>query len=854
MQRNNFWRTVLVLFVTLWSIYELYPPTDRNLIDVLEARATKKDAAFNAIVTKARELDKAAPERNFANLRDAIGTNSLTNFIAFSTAGEKDPNRAILNRLQREASGKIKLGLDLRGGTSFLVGLDMDKMEATSDKKSLVNEAIEVLRKRVDKFGVAEPIIVAEGEDRIIIQMPGLNQSERDEVKVAITRPAFLEFRMVHPQSDQMVAQGIMAPGHEILLQKRKGSEGRESLERVLVKVKAERGLTGKYIERAGVIRDPVSNRPQITFKFNSEGGKIFGQLTTDHARERMAIVLDGELYSAPVINEPILGGSGVINGDFDIKEAWQLANVLENPLQTPVRLLDIEEVDPSLGRDAIKSGLYSAVGATLAVAVFMLIYYMMSGLVANVALFFNSIILLGVMCSIGTTLTLPGIAGIVLTVGMAVDANVLIYERIREELEKGKSLRGAIAAGYDRAFGTIFDSHVTTLISSIILIYLGTGAVKGFGVTLTIGVALSLFTALVITRLIFDFLLQRNLISSLKMMHIIKATNIDFMQWAKPAFIASWLVIIIGCSWGLFVRGKQVFGPDLVGGDALVLSFAQRIETDKLRHAVAEVEFESKDGTTVVKRKVGEPMIQYQRNNAANTETLRITVPAQSGEAVRAGLVKTFPEAKFELKQSRQVGAVIGQEVMQSAMWAIVLSLFGILLYVAVRYEFSFAIGAVLAVLHDVLMTIGIYCLTSLWSEGRQFNATSVAAILTIIGFSINDTIVIFDRIREDLKLGVRGTFLEIVNKALNQTLSRTIITSGTVFLATLVLYIFGGGVINDFAFMFMVGVVTGTYSSIYIASALVLWWNKGQRPDIGGNTMAVGATEPTAAETRLA
>jgi SecD/SecF fusion protein len=854
MQRNNFWRAILVLFVTLWALYELYPPTDRNIIDVFEERATKKNAAFNAIVAEARKLDKEFPERNFANLRDAIGTNALTNFIAFSTAGEKDPNRAVLNRLQREASGKIKLGLDLRGGTSFLVGLDMQKMEATSDKESLVNQAIEVLRKRVDKFGVAEPIIMAEGEDRIIIQMPGLSQTERDEVKIAITKAAFLEFRMVHPQSDQMVAQGIMAPGHEVLTQRRKGNDGRETLERLLVKVKPERGLTGKYIERAGVIRDPVSNRPQITFKFNAEGGKIFGELTTEHARERMAIVLDGELYSAPVINEPILGGSGVINGDFDLKEAWQLANVLENPLQTPVRLLDSEEVDPSLGREAIQSGLYSAIWGTVVVAVFMLIYYMMSGLVANIALIFNSLLLLAVMCSVGTTLTLPGIAGIVLTVGMAVDANVLIYERIREELAKGKSLRGAIAAGYDRAFGTIFDSHVTTLISSIILIYLGTGAVKGFGVTLTIGVALSLFTALVITRLIFDFMLNRNLISDLKMMHVIKATNIDFMQWAKPAFIASWLVIVIGCSWGLFVRGKQVFGPDLIGGDALVLSFAKRVDTDKLRHAVAAVEYEFKEGTVVQKRKVGEPMIQYQKNSAANTETLRITVPAQSGEAVRAGLTSTFPDAKFEVKQIRQVGAVIGQEVMQSALWAMILSLFGILFYVAVRYEFSFAIGAVLAVIHDVLMTIGIYCLTSLWSEGRQFNATSVAAILTIIGFSINDTIVIFDRIREDLRLGVRGTFKELVNQALNQTLSRTIITSGTVFLATSVLYWFGGGVINDFAFMFIVGIVTGTYSSIYIASALVLWWNKGQRPDVGGNTAAVVVEAESTNSTRVA
>lgn len=850
MQRNNFWRAILVLFITVWAVFEIYPPSDRNLIDIFEERATQKGTNFTAIVSKARELDKQFPERNFANLRDAIGTNSLTNFVSFSVGGERDPNRAILNRLQREASGKIKLGLDLRGGTSFLIGIDTNKMAQTVDKKALVGQAIEVLRKRVDKFGVAEPIIVAEGDDRIVIQMPGLSQSERDNVRAALTKPAFLEFRMVNPESDSLLRQGLMAPGHEILVQKRKGQEGRDTLERVIVKTKAERGLTGKYIERAGVIRDPVSNRPQISFKFNTEGGKIFGDLTREHVGQRMAIVLDGELYSAPVINGPITGGSGVITGDFDIKEAWELANVLENPLETPVRLLDTEEVDPSLGRDSIQSGLYSAIGGTLAVAVFMLLYYRKAGFVADIALILNSIILLGVMCSVGTTLTLPGIAGIVLTVGMAVDANVLIYERIREELAKGKSLRGAIAAGYDRAFGTIFDSHVTTLISSIILIYLGTGAVKGFGVTLTIGVALSLFTALVITRIIFDWLLTRGM-TELTMMHVIKASNIDFMQWAKPAFIASWLIIVIGCSWGAFVRGQQVFGPDLVGGDALLFSFEKRVETDKLRHAVADVEYEFKNGNTVQKRKVGEPMIQYQRNNAAKTETLRITVPSQTGEAVRAELVKAFPDAKFELKQSRQVGAVIGKEIMQSAVWAMVLSLLGILVYVAVRYEFSFAVGAVLAVAHDVLMTIGVYCLTSMWSEGRQFNATSVAAILTIIGFSINDTIVIFDRIREDLKLGVRGTFTELLNQALNQTLSRTIITSGTVFLATLVLYVFGGGVINDFAFMFLVGVVTGTYSSIYIASAIVLWWHKGERPSIDSNTVAIGVAE-TAGEPR--
>ncbi|MFN0079910.1 MAG: protein translocase subunit SecF, partial [Prosthecobacter sp.] len=489
----------------------------------------------------------------------------------------------------------------------------------------------------------------------------------------------------------------------------------------------------------------------------------------------------------------------------------------------------------------------------TAAVSIFMMVYYLFSGLVANVALITNIIILLGVMCSVGTTLTLPGIAGVVLTVGMAVDANVLIFERIREELATGKSLRGALNAGYDKAFGTIFDSNLTTLIASVLLIYLGTGPVKGFGVTLTIGITVSMFTALVGTRVIFDWLLAKNLLPNLSMLHLIKGSNIDFMSWAKPAFALSWAVIILGLGYGAFVRGQQTLSVDFVGGDALTFSFAKRVETDQLRKLISGVEYHERlEGASQAgarTRKVGDPLVAYQRNIGQGTENLRVTVPAGAGEAVKEALFKTFPDAKFKLDQSRQVGAVIGREILRSALLALGLSLFGILVYVAFRYEFSFAVGAVVAVMHDVLMTVGIYCLTELWGEGRQFNATTVAAILTIVGFSINDTIVIFDRIREDLKLGVRGSFTDLVNRALNQTLSRTIITSGTVFIATLALYVFGGGVINDFAFMFLVGIITGTYSSIYIASALVVWWHKGQRPNIdAGSSVAAEVLPPTA------
>jgi SecD/SecF fusion protein len=295
-------------------------------------------------------------------------------------------------------------------------------------------------------------------------------------------------------------------------------------------------------------------------------------------------------------------------------------------------------------------------------------------------------------------------------------------------------------------------------------------------------------------------------------MWHLIKNPGWDFMKWAKLAFATSWTIILVGMCYGIFVRGNQALGIDFVGGDAVKLSYKQKVDVEKIRLALP-------------KDKIGEAQIQYQ--TGANMDILQVVAPFGKGAEAAKTIQAAFPSAEFQLVGHDTVGATVGAEITKSAVIASFLSLFFILFYVALRYEFSFSVGAVLAVIHDVLMTIGIFCLTPL-----QFSAPIVAAILTIIGFSINDTIVIFDRIREDLKLGVRGSFKDVMNIAINQTLSRTLITSGTVFIATLSLFIFGGGVIHDFAFTFLVGIITGTYSSIYIASALVLWWHKGERP----------------------
>jgi SecD/SecF fusion protein len=845
MNRNHLWKLLLILLVIAWSVTEFTPIKNQDLVLHFRDRAIKRDATFNTIFQRAQELKKERPDREYADLQEAIGTNDITTYYPFFEAQDQaHPTTYILNRLQREAAGRVKLGIDLAGGTSFLVEMDTNRLDLgtnavnqSQETSAALSQAIDVLRKRVDRFGVAEPVIQPEGANRIRIQLPGLSEAATAEAKASIQKVAYLEFRMVHEDNKNLLEQGIIPPGYELLTKTTTAQNGAKQVEKYIVKKKPE--MVGG-IQRAVVTRDNMG-RPEIAFTLDSKSADIFARVTRENVGRLLAIVLDGELQTAPRINSAIEAGSGVIEGDYSEQEAFTLANVLENPLKVPVHVISSSAVDPTLGKDTIRGGIKACLIGIIAVAAFMAVYYFLAGCIADVALIVNVIILLGVMCSIGTTLTMPGIAGIVLTIGMAVDANVLIFERIREESAKGKSLRGALAAGYDRAFGTIFDSHVTTLISAVILWWMGTGSVKGFGVSLTIGVAASLFTALVVTRLIFDFLIYKNILKSLPMLHLIPGTlKLDFMKLAMPAFIASWLLILVGNSYGIFVRGHNVFGVEFVGGETVTLSFnqAHKPEVDKVREAAQ-------------KASAGEVLVGYQRDISTASDTLRITTrlpekgTAQTAAATSAKVVdelkKDFPDATFNVLSTDSVGPTVGEEITETAILASLLAMFGILVYVAFRYEFSFAVGAVVAIIHDVLMTLGCYFLS-----GRELNATTVAAVLTIIGFSINDTIVIFDRIREDLKLGVRGSFKEVMNQALNQTLSRTIITSGTVFLATLSLYIFGGGVINDFAFTFLVGILTGTYSSIYIASALVLWWHKGQRPKIGSAQVAVEQSVP--------
>jgi len=842
MKQKHLWYLLTIVFVVAWSIVELTPPRGRDLLQDFQAKARSKDADFSNIVARAQQLQVEFPNRTYGNLRDAIGTNDITRYFPqINPKGQKAPSAYVLSRLQRDAAGKVKLGLDLQGGTSFLVGLDTTKLSTNVDRTVALENAVDVLRKRVDRLGVAEPILQPlPSQDRILIQLPGLTEAVKEDAIRTLERAAFLEFRMVHPDSAELLAKGILEPGYEVLSEEVKGRDGSKEVRSYLVKRGAERGLTGKHINRAYVTRDQLTNKPEIGFELNGEGAELFRQITTDwqpkgNREYQLAIVLDGELASAPVIRGPIPGGRGVIQGSFDVKEAFELANVLENPLEAPIKILDQRSVDPSLGKDSIRSGISSCIYGTLAVAVFMMFFYFFAGAVANFALMLNVVVTMGVMCAIESTLTLPGIAGLVLSIGMAVDANVLIFERLREELAAGKSLKGALAAGYDRAFGTILDSHVTTLISAIILYQLGSGPIQGFGVTLTIGVAASLFTALVVTRLVFDFLIYKQWIKSLPMLPLMRLTKIDFMAFTKPACVLSAVIILAGVGYGVFGRGQKMLGVDFTGGDALTLHLKEHVDVDKLR-------------ATVVSLNVGDPTIQYQKPIAGGRETLQILAAYDSGKKIEEALKKEFPQAGFQVVGIDKVGPSVGKEIQRSAVVALLLAMLGILVYVALRYEFSFAVAAVVATGHDVLLTLAVFSVA-----GLELSSTTVAAFLTIIGYSINDKIVILDRIREDLKLGVRGSFRDLINLALNQTLSRTLITGGSVILATGALFVFGGGVIKPFAFTFLVGILVGTYSSIYIACAVVLRWNKGQRPKIGsGVTMESAASARQTADAR--
>ncbi|HXP35728.1 MAG TPA: protein translocase subunit SecD [Chthoniobacterales bacterium] len=714
---------------------------------------------------------------------------------------------------------KIQLGLDIQGGTSFLIRLMGGDKEVN---KGMLDQAVEVIRKRIDYFGVSEPVISPVGNDRILVQIPGLDTAKIQEAREQLSRVAKLEFRLVYPDNGERLraideGKEVIPPEYRIEVYKMAAEENEKPREeRLLVKKKADLG--GDRVRESHAYYGNEGWTVQL--KFDSEGAKQFGKITEQYKGHRFAIVLDGVIQSAPVIRDAIYGGDAIITGKFGEKEARSLASVLENPLQTPVSIEEERSVSPTLGLDSIRASIMAGLMGLAITLVCVLIYYRLPGLVANLALLVNLILLIGALTMFRFVLTLPGIAGIILTIGLSVDANVLIYERLREEMALGKSLKVAMETAYQKAFSSIFDANVTTLITAIILFWQAAGPVRGFAISLTFGILASLFTALIVGRNALGWLVDTGRVKKISMLHLISSQNINFLGKGFLACMCSLALILAGAT-AFYIRGEKNFGVDFRGGDLVTLSSPATIDVGQVRDSLKPIG-------------LADASIQESAQSGKNYITVRS--PLNTSDKVEKQIIQTMPNAGFKVERSERVGALVGGELAKSSLVALVLGILGILIFVTFRFELSFAVGAIVALLHDVIITVGVFSLL-----GRELTLTMVGAVLTIAGYSINDTIVVYDRIREGLAGGRRGTIEEIMNSSINQTLSRTILTSTVTLIPILCLFLFGGAVLRDFSLAIIVGVVVGTYSSIFIASPIVLWWTRARGGGGAGGAMAL-------------
>ncbi len=1106
----------------------------RQQESVIRSLAAENEDVLAALaaIDKARTAnDAAALESSIADLETATGESealkeAVASFKEAQNASANQTQEAIAKRIA-ELEGKatlddsetaelatlrkqvpawyeklpIKLGLDLRGGTEVRLRLRPDDMrvqqlktqleelktsEATEDQiskkeKELAREqstlqdnytdAVDVLRRRLNNSGLEEIGVTRQGNDGILIQLPGMGSDQAAQIMKRIQRLGKLEFRMVVTENenrdlfDQIMAKNVekdmrnfspiearFLPETEVVEEvtddgirtrtDKNGSQLYDWLQdesgRFQV-VEQNVQLTGEYIAAAGA--SPSSENPgfyDVTLRFNNMGSIVFGHVTRDNVGKHLGIVLDGKLKSAPVLKSAIMGGNAVITGNFTAEDAKNLSVVLKSgSLKVRIEKEFENTVGPTLGEDSIRQGLEAMGLGMFFVVAFMLVYYRTAGLVTNIALILNMILILAMLSAGNATLTLPGIAGLILTIGMAVDANVLIFERIREERAKGVPLGKALALGYERAFVTIVDANVTTFITALILHQFGSEAIKGFAMTLMIGIISSMFTSLVITRWIFELLLEYKLIADLKMSQLIKKATANFVGVRRIAMGLSAILIIIGLA-VVVQRGEKNLGHDFTGGTLAHIALKDPMKMADARNKVASLterfgdigvqsygedkggafsEFvlrtknvksadaEGKSATTAedFKKalaetfplqeqglKIGEkqelystpttaffkvdlamPAVRSPKSVAALLEqtslvkpyvvatgvalpelpssesaTLTISLPTKDAKSKERTDVKQWaaalaermkdtgqsliklPEAVTDAKVDgtsgdnssvvftvklgvkataaelakategitgltatllnpserpamseepvntvtilcgvpvrnaegftyeedmlpemvrepllalRQqglleftdpfprfvsVGRTVANQMEQDAVLALIYSMIAIFIYIWLRFQFraAFGLGAILALIHDVLFTLGALAIADQmgWING-QIDLTIIAALLTLVGYSLNDTIVVFDRIRENL-LGHEQHLEEVINRSINQTLSRTIITSGTTLLVVIALMIWGGGVIAGFAYTLLVGVLVGTYSSIFIASPVLV------------------------------
>ncbi len=784
-------------------------------------------AIANSLDLAAEELRETMREQQVTLVRARTGDPQTAVFTL--------PNIGALTAVERKVSDdfpNLQLRSESQEGTFPRIFLTLNEEQAGFIEKNAVRQSLEIIRNRIDQFGVAEPVIVRQGINEIVVQLPGVRDPERAIDLIGQT--AQLEFKLLDDSQtvnleqliNQAVESGQWQPGEDRrkLNQALRGMlpddreiyfyrtvDRQSGLERddpvLLYKTSL---MTGEMVRDARVQVGGTFNEPYVSLDLTGRGARVFGQITERNVGRQLAIVLDEVVRSAPVIRERILGGSAQISGGFRHEEAADLAIVLRvGALPAPVEIIQNLTVGASLGKDSIHRGLISGLFGALLVSMFMVIYYRLSGVIANAAMVLNILFIFTGLAMMQATLTLPGIAGIILAIGMAVDANVLIFERMREEFALGKTVKSGVEGGYGNALSTIVDSQVTTLITALALFLFGTGPIKGFAVTLSLGVTFNLFTTLFGTKLAYDFLHAKRRLGQLNFLSMFSNPGLDFMRLRRVAFGLSGVLLLIGAVALVgVVRGTANLGIDFSGGTMAQYRAEQPFSLAEVRNALNQA---------------GLASAQPQHVEGENRLIVRIKesseVVGDMTATVTAALEQQLSDRGFTLESQSEIGSAISDTLRDKALQAIAIALLGVIIYLALRFDLRFGIAAAIATFHDVLVVLGL-C----WLLDIEITLLIVTALLTLAGYSLNDSVVVFDRIRENLKKRPLESLKEVINRSINDVIARTVITSTTTALVLLSLLLFGGSVINDFSLTLLLGIIVGTFSSIFIASPLLM------------------------------
>lgn len=852
-------------------------------IRVLEDELRKRNQAFSKVYRPGNEPSAIVVEGSDGNLGVSVSEIADKALSSYSFA----------------SLGEGKYGLTLKES----VRRDIED--------NAINQSVEVIRNRIDKYGVAEPVIHRQGlgSNKIVVELPGVE--DPTEVKRLIGKAAQLEWRQeVEPVGGLSSRQAVVdffkgqVPADVEIVQ---GSSEKYGGERWFA-LKSVAPVTGSDIQEVRVGSDSFG-RAVVDFQLTPMAGRKFKEFTAANIQNRLAIVLDSVVITDPVINAEI-EDKGVIEGNFTQREAKELVFQLKSGALPAIPTFGEERtVGPSLGLTSIRKGTLSGVVGLVAIFIFMLAYYRLSGINGVFTLLLNFVLLMGFMSIFGATLTVPGIAGIILALGMAIDANVLIFERIKDEILENKAIKAAISGGFNKAFITIFDNHVTNWVSALFLLQFGTGPVRGFAVTLTVGLLINLFTAVFVSRVIYDVVMDlrtKNGVPptdvSIGPLTSFRGTKFPFMKY-KLHFLVGSLILIAVCLGSLFTRGIN-WGIDFRGGQEIQVRFTQRADPRTVESAlkgvivgnVTAVQFGKAEENEILIRmdardKAGRVLDEAalaQRNdlvyktlwapevqqavaagrldlNTTDTRKLeakileafhsgKLSGTDEQGKALAAAISEARKEAggalanvealrsvpgmsdamltylssecvvgNFAVLRVDTVGPTVGKELKDKAMLAVIGSLVGILLYAWFRFQLRFSVGAILSLIHDAIVAVGFLSLFQV-----EVNLPTIAALLTLLGYSISDTIVVFDRIREHMRKVRRQEDEELFDKAINETISRTLITSLLTFFVVLAMLVLGGEVLFSFSFVMTVGIIVGTYSSIFIASAFVVWWNQ--------------------------